>query len=75
MNNYTVVCMNSGEIFFESPFVYECERYIHKAKRRGCFYTIECINHLPKVVEYTDVYFELQMCAAMVQYALRKEVK
>lgn len=74
MENYTVVCMKSGEIFFESPFVYECERYIHMAKKRGCFYVIECIDCLPGVVEYTDAYFELQMSAAMVQYALRKEV-
>jgi len=61
MYNYSVVCHYTGEILYESPFLYLCDKFMHNNKVVGAADVYDIRTTVPKVTEYTSAYFDLQM--------------
>lgn len=64
---YSVVCAYTGEVLFESPFLYLCNKFIHDNSLLGCAFVYNTLNTTLETVEYFSGYFDLQMIAIRIQ--------
>lgn len=67
MYEYCVVCKYTGEVLYRSPFLYLCDKAIRNSNLVGSAVLYDCMDTIPGVPEYNDMYFELQMIAISIQ--------
>ena len=68
MYDHSVVCHYTGEILYESPFLYLCDKFIHDNKIVGAADVYGIRTTVPKIPEYTSAYFDLQMIQIQIQW-------